>query len=406
MDIAKLARLGVAKKYNQDEIFCNEGDPGYEMFILLKGKVGVYLSAIDGSLFKVAELEAGDFFGEMSLLEMMPRSASILALEETVVIVLNQSNFAEVISQEPELAFRIMKGMSSRLRQLNDELISIKSGTADTDTDGFSFETELPHTSVADSSTAQMNSHAPGINASGKKIYNIVAPPEHNPYLFAKDTLCPCCEKPFNVQMLRSSKLRIKSIDKDQRQRFEDIEPLWYMIWVCPNCSYANFNFEFKQISDETIKLIDKQGAKWKQDFKISFSQPRKLNEVLESYYLLLQICLDAQRPDSAKIAKVWLRLYWLYRDAEDAEMTLEAAGKALEYFKDTYNNSRRNTSPEQEQRLTILLGELSYEVGDKKEAMTFFRASILRKGGSAPINRQAEDRYQELKNILMTEQA
>ena len=233
----------------------------------------------------------------------------------------------------------------------------------------------------------------------------MVAPPEHDQYIFEKDTPCPCCEKSFNVQMVRSSKLRVKSIDNDQRQRFEGMEPLWYMVCVCPNCSYASFNFEFKQVTDETRKLIDKQGAEFKRDFKISFSKPRQLNEVLESYYLLLRIYESAQKPDPGKLAKVWLRLYWLYKDAEDAEMTAEAAAKALEYFKDTYYNGRRNTTPEQEQRLTILLGELSLEVGAKEEAMTFFRNSILRKGGSNAINRQAEDRYQDLKKVLMSEQ-
>lgn len=406
MDIAKLARLGVAKKYGADEIFCNEGDPGYEMFILLKGKVGVYLSSIDGSLFKVAELGPGDFVGEMSLLESMPRSATIMALEETVVIVLNQSNFAEVISQEPELAYRIMKGMSSRVRQLNDELVYIKSGGSDEE-ERFDSEEAGGTTRAASTVPAagQSVTHTPTTTAGGKKIYNIVAPPDHDPYLFEKDTQCPCCEKSFNVQMVRSSKLRVKTIEKDLRQIFEGMEPLWYMVWVCPHCYYANFNYEFKQISSETIKFVNKEGNKLKQDFKISFSKPRKLNEVLESYYLLLQFYMSAPKPDPTKVAKVWLRLYWLYKDAEDSEMALEAAAKALEYFKDSYYNSRRNTSPEQEQRLTLLLGELSLEVGAKEEAMTFFRNSILRKGGSAPINRQAEDRYQELKKILMSEQ-
>jgi len=406
MDIAKLARLGVAKKYTPDEVFCNEGDPGYEMFILLKGKVGIYLSSVDGSLFKVAELGPGDFFGEMSLLEMMPRSATIIAIEETVVIILNQGNFADVISQEPELAFRIMKGMSSRLRQLNDELVYIKSGAADDDMEEDVFgSTEAAKAGATGAAAAQPASQTPTLTASGKKRYNMVAPPDHDQYIFEKDTPCPCCEKSFNVQMVRSSKLRVKSIDNDQRQRFEGMEPLWYMVWVCPNCYYTSFNFEFKQVTDETRKLIDKQGAEFKRDFKISFSKPRQLNEVLESYYLLLRIYESAQKPDPGKLAKVWLRLYWLYKDAEDTEMTAEAAAKALEYFKDTYYNGRRNTTPEQEQRLTILLGELSLEVGAKEEAMTFFRNSILRKGGSNAINRQAEDRYQDLKKILMSEQ-
>ncbi len=405
MDIGKLARLGVAKKYGIDEFFCNEGDPGYEMFILLKGKVGIYISSIDGDQIKVAELGPGDFFGEMSLLESMPRSASAQALEETIVIILNQNNFSEVISQMPDLAYRIMKGMSTRLRQLNEEVACLKSGNGYPEEEIIS-ASAVPE-SICSAAPAAMETvvQTPAVTASGKKSYPIVAPPDHDQYLFEKDTQCPCCEKSFSVQMVRSSKLRVKSIEKDLRQVFEGMEPLWYMVWVCPHCYYANFNYEFKQISAETRKFVNNRGSQLKQDFKISFSKPRKLNEVLDSYNLLLQFYLGAQKPDPTKIAKVWLRLYWLFKDAEDMGMALEAAGKALEYFKDSYYNGRRNTTPEQEQRLTLLLGELSLEVGAKEEAMTFFRNSIVRKGGSAPLNRQAEDRYQELKQALMREQ-
>ncbi|PKM75996.1 MAG: hypothetical protein CVU90_14685 [Firmicutes bacterium HGW-Firmicutes-15] len=399
-DIRSLAKFGTAKRFSTDEIFFNEGDPGHELFILLTGRVAVLLNSIDGSQFKVAELGPGAFFGEMSLLELMPRSATILALEESIVIAVDQNNFVELISNQPELIFRIMKGMSSRMRQLNEELAGLKPGDED----------EIPNEGDGETSTAASAlgsvAQAAIIPEAAKKQYSLTASKGDETYTFDKDTLCPVCEKPFNVKMVRSSKLRLKGHEPDLRQLFVDFEPLWYMAYVCPNCYYANFNYEFKQVNAEIKGMVIKESEKLKKEFKISFSNPRKLNEVLNSFYLVLHILYLARKPDLSKIAKVWLRLSWLYADADDQEMHRMATEKALEAFKETYFNSSRNTSPDQEQRLALLLGELSMRIDLLEESAKFFRNAILRKGGNAQINRQAEDRIQELKALILAQES
>ncbi|MDD4801947.1 MAG: DUF2225 domain-containing protein [Syntrophomonas sp.] len=386
-DIRSLAKIGTAKRFFTDEIFFNEGDPGHELFILLKGKVAVLLNSIDGSQFKVAELGPGAFFGEMSLLEGMPRSATILALEESIVIAVDQNNFVELISHQPELIFRIMKGMSSRLRQLNEEVAGLKTGDDEESSDSEIIAGDIAQADI--------------IPEAAKKQYTLTASKGDEKFTFDKDTVCPVCDKTFMTKMVRSSKLRLKGHNPDLRQLFIDFDPIWYMVYVCPHCHYANFNYEFKQVSAEIKGMILKEKDNLKKQFNISFSESRRLNEVLNSFYLVLHILYLAKKPDQARIAKVWLRLSWLYEDADDQEMYRLSTEKALEAFKETYFNSRRNTSPEQEQRLALLLGELSMRIDQLDDAAKFFRNAILRKGGNATINRQAEDRIQELKTLI-----
>jgi uncharacterized protein (DUF2225 family) len=390
VDIAALARLGGVRKYSADEIFFNFGDPGHEMFIILKGRVGVFISSLDGSPLQVAALKDGDFFGEMSLLEGMPRSATIVALEDTVCLVIDESNFEQVIAQQPSLAFRIMKGMSNRLRQQNEELGFLKKGAPP--------EEDAPGADVRETSAPlPLNS---AIYPPGHKSYPMIAPDTHNTYLFDSDTLCPVCEKKFPVKMVRSSKLRLDKIDNDMRQHFFDFEPLWYAVWICPNCYYANFNFEFKQVSDALKKKIMEQGQELKSKIKINFSSPRKVDEVFTSYYMVLQT-LQVGKADPMKAAKIWLRLSWLYSDVGDEDMYSFTSQKALEAYSDAYFNTRRDSSVEQDQRLTMLLGELCLRVGQQEEALKHFRNSIVRKGGNNNLNRQAEDRIQELRVYL-----
>lgn len=395
VDVAKLAQLGGVRKYSTDEVFFNAGDPGHEMFIILRGKIGVFIDSIDGFPIPVAELGPGDFFGEMSLLEGMPRSATIQATEDTIVIVINENNFEQVIAQQPKIAYRIMKGMSSRLRQQNEELGKLKEGTA------------------ADESESQDEDRSPkaitqpagtSLFPPGHKSYPVLAAASDDNLLFDRNITCPICEQSFSEKGVRSSKLRLNTVDPDLRQRFTDFEPLWYMVWVCPHCYYANFNFEFKQVPDAYKKPLLEQGKVLKSKVRLNFSSPRKIDEVFLAYYLMLQT-LQVGKQDPSKNAKVWLRLAWLYDDVGDKEMLKVASQHALEMFKDSFYNQRRDTSIEQDQRLSLLLGELSLKLGEDLEAANFFRGAIARKGGNATINRQAEDRIQELKTRIRMEE-
>lgn len=400
LDIASLARLGGVKKFGEDEVFFNYGDPGHEMFIILKGRVGVYITSFDGFPTKVAELATGDFFGEMSLLESMPRSATISALEETVVLVINDSNFEQVVAQQPNLALRIMKGMSNRLRQQNEEMSLLKKGTKPGEE-----EIREVEDVIAGGAAAPIAVKGP-IFPPGHKSYPLVAPSTHEPYLFDKDTECPVCEKKFPVRMMRSSKLRLDRVDNDMRQRFEEFDPLWYSVWVCPHCLYANFNFEFKQVSDALKPKIIEHGKTLQGKVNLNFSTPRKIDEVFLTYYMALQTLQQSAKPEPGKFAKVWLRLSWLYSDAGDEEMYNYTTHEAYVNFKDSYFNTRRDSSVEQDQRLNLLLGELSLRVGEKQEAMKFYRDAIVRKsGGNNVLNKQAEDCIAALKASISADQ-
>jgi hypothetical protein len=330
----------------------------------------------------------------MSLLEGLPRSATIQATEDTIVIVINEHNFEQVIAQQPQIAYRIMKGMSSRLRQQNEELGKIKEGTTADESE-----------SADEDRTPKAISQPAGTSLfpSGHKSYPLLAAASDTNLLFDRDITCPVCEQSFKEKGVRSSKLRLSSVDPDLRQRFTDFEPLWYMVWVCPHCYYANFNFEFKQVPEAYKKPLMEQGKILKSKVRLNFSSPRKIDEVFLAYYLMLQT-LQIGKQDPSKNAKVWLRLAWLYDDVDDQEMMDIASQNALEMFKDSFFNQRRDTSIEQDQRLSLLLGELSLRLGEDLEAANFFRGAIARKGGNATINRQAEDRIQELKARIRLE--
>lgn len=113
-----------------DYVF-REGDLGTEMFILNEGQVEI-LKRIGGEERQLAVLEKGDFFGEMSLLEELPRAASARALTDAKLLEINGSTFDRMLRNNPEIAVRMMRKLSRRLRQ-TDELLQQALGTTETE---------------------------------------------------------------------------------------------------------------------------------------------------------------------------------------------------------------------------------------------------------------------------------
>ena len=107
--------------HKKGELIFTEGDLGNEMFIIQSGKIRIFKN-IDGFDQTLTLLEKGDFFGEMSILEGMPRSASAEAEEDCELLKINSANFVAMIKSNIEIAIRIMRKLSLRLREANSQI--------------------------------------------------------------------------------------------------------------------------------------------------------------------------------------------------------------------------------------------------------------------------------------------
>jgi len=109
------------KDFRKGTLLCREGDPGREMFIIQKGKVQVRKKVGPGEKI-LAELGDGEFFGEMALLEGLNRSATVEALADSKILVINPEAFETLLKNNPEIALKMLKKMASRLRNLDEHL--------------------------------------------------------------------------------------------------------------------------------------------------------------------------------------------------------------------------------------------------------------------------------------------
>ncbi|WP_085314403.1 Crp/Fnr family transcriptional regulator [Derxia lacustris] len=111
-----LTRTLVRKAFPKNRVIVTEGQPADNMFIIIAGRAKVQIADQDGKEVILAVLGPGEFFGEMSLIDNNPSSASVITIEQSHFIVVSKDDFRRHLAGNPEVAMNIMRGLVRRLR--------------------------------------------------------------------------------------------------------------------------------------------------------------------------------------------------------------------------------------------------------------------------------------------------
>jgi len=121
-ELGTLSTLLEARRFNKGETIFQRGDVGDCLYIVRQGTVQVYVETTEGEKIVFAEDTAGDVFGEISLLDGGPRTATAVALEDTDTLTCDRDNLLEFVSRHPHAAIDVMTAMGKNLRA-TDELL-------------------------------------------------------------------------------------------------------------------------------------------------------------------------------------------------------------------------------------------------------------------------------------------
>ncbi len=101
------------------ELICQEGEPGDALFLIRSGHAAIFKGSLDAPIMLTCR-GAGEFVGEMAILEDLPRSASVVALEEVHLIKMTRDDFQRLLSDSTKLDIGMLRKLSSRLREADD----------------------------------------------------------------------------------------------------------------------------------------------------------------------------------------------------------------------------------------------------------------------------------------------
>jgi len=115
----------LGRDFEDGEIIVRQGDVGDSMFVIQEGQVEV-LNETEGNQIRLRIAGEGEFMGEMAIFERVNRSATLRAMGRVRVLTIDKKNFLRRVHEDPSLAFRVVKTMSSRIRELSDEIARLK----------------------------------------------------------------------------------------------------------------------------------------------------------------------------------------------------------------------------------------------------------------------------------------
>jgi len=124
-DLERIADLLIERRFPKHKTIVEEGLPGDYMYVICEGRVQVSKLSDDGREKILEFFEKGAFFGEMSLLDDEPRSASVRALTDTRIFALSRADFLAVMRRSPDVAMSVVQELARRLRSTDQHASSL-----------------------------------------------------------------------------------------------------------------------------------------------------------------------------------------------------------------------------------------------------------------------------------------
>lgn len=116
--LAEIEQHSTVKSFKKNAIVINQEDATYSLYVILSGAVKVFISAEDGREAVLNHQTAGDYFGDLALIDKQPRVASVMTTEPSRFMIISREDFMACLSKNPEIAINLIKPMTSRMRML------------------------------------------------------------------------------------------------------------------------------------------------------------------------------------------------------------------------------------------------------------------------------------------------
>jgi CRP/FNR family transcriptional regulator, cyclic AMP receptor protein len=121
-DLETISRILYMNTYHRGQLIFQEGEEGNALFIVLNGTVKVCLFDEDGREYVLDVIGKDGFFGELALIDELPRSANVVAMEACELLIIRRNDFMKLLMENPSISINILKVMTGRLRAADERI--------------------------------------------------------------------------------------------------------------------------------------------------------------------------------------------------------------------------------------------------------------------------------------------
>ena len=123
--LGNLEKAAIKRAYPKNTILISKGDKSDQLFVVLKGKLKVAITDASGKEIIMSFLGAGDYFGEMAMIDGESRSATIMTTQASEVLTISRDDFHRTLLSSPDLMFELLKVLARKVRMATDKLESL-----------------------------------------------------------------------------------------------------------------------------------------------------------------------------------------------------------------------------------------------------------------------------------------
>lgn len=214
--------------------------------------------------------------------------------------------------------------------------------------------------------------------------------------LYSVEKNCSVCEEKFEVIRVRSRLSLIKQ-DSDFCAYYKDVNPYYYTVWVCPHCGYAARDTEFTNIMPVSITKIQKFLES--REIKVNLCGIRTREQAIVSYKLAI-FYAELLESKASKLAALYLRLGWLYREGQEVDEEQKILAKARESYELALEKETTPIDNLSELTVMYIIADLLQRTGESEKAVLYL--SRIVSSPLAKIERKiadlARDLWQEIR--------
>jgi len=228
--------------------------------------------------------------------------------------------------------------------------------------------------------------------------------------LYNSKIKCPVCEATIEYTKVRSKSIRLIKQDTDFCPWYEGENPVFYEAVICPECGYGSHVTTFEKINRyEKAKVKEIITPKWT---KRSFTGHRTIEKALEAFKIVL-MNLTSMEAKKSEIAKICLRIAWLYRYEGNKEQEDRFLEHALKNYKIAYHSEELSDGKFDEYVCMFIIGELSKRLGKLSDSSQWLSRLISCYSDpsqkyriSSRLIETTRELIQEIKDIKANQQA
>ncbi len=330
---------------SDEKTFSAKNNSDIDLYVVATGKVTLFKTDSSGQSVPVFALHSGNIFGEAAIFaESFNGTITARADAKTVLIRIPSNIITILLEQEQTVAFNLIREMGVKIYKLYDKIAElVKQPTAASPLD------ELP------------------ISSNLKPVFSQREVESIKKMLYDHKVKCPLCGKNFTSPQVLSRYICIEKTDSDFCNHYSGPNPMYYEVAVCPECGYAFTESHTALLGPAAAEMVKKVLAELP---KKDYNQVRDWQLALESFMLALK-CLSVLEGRHSLVARLYLRVAWLYRYQQDTKNEEKYMTLALTNYKEAFRREKFDTR--QELQLLYLIGELHNRLKNPKEAIQWF---------------------------------